>query len=70
MAIIRTRDRFENVLAALIHVIFGADGNGLDEFLRAYDVFHRVMKLFSQLAMSDKHKSDHSLLPLSATLAK
>jgi hypothetical protein len=33
-------------------------------------MFHRMMKLFSQLAMRDKHKSDHSLLPLSATLAK
>jgi hypothetical protein len=70
MTIIGTQDGIENVLAALIHVIFGADGNGLDEFLWAYDMLHRVVKLFSQLAMRDKHKSDHSLLPLSAIPAK
>src|SRR5690606_34718232 len=36
-----------------------ADGDGLDVFLRADDMLNRVSKFLSQLAMGDKHKSDH-----------
>jgi hypothetical protein len=31
-------------------------------------MFNRVTKLFSQLAMGDKHKSDHEMLPCTRIL--
>jgi hypothetical protein len=61
VTIVGTRHRFENILPPLIHVVFGADADRFDEFLRTDDVFDRMTKLFSQLAMSDKHKSDHDI---------
>jgi hypothetical protein len=59
MAIVGTGNRFENILPPLIHVVLGADADRLDEFLRTDDMLDRMTKLFSQLAMRDKHKSDH-----------
>ncbi|MNL78623.1 hypothetical protein D3C87_2050580 [compost metagenome] len=63
MAVVGAHHRVEYVLAPLIHVVFGTNRNSFHEFLWSYDMFHSVMKLFSQLAMGDKHKSDHSLTP-------
>ncbi|AUW45096.1 hypothetical protein CUJ84_Chr004794 [Rhizobium leguminosarum] len=61
MAIIGTGNGFQNVLPSLVHVVFGANTDRLDEFLRTDDVLDSMTKLFSQLAMSDKHKSDHDI---------
>ena len=50
---------FEDVLPTLIHIVFGTDRNGFDQFLRTDDMLDRMPELFSQLAMGDKHHSDH-----------
>ncbi len=39
----------------------GPIADGFDEFLRPDDMLDGMSKLFSQLAMSDKHKSDHDI---------
>jgi hypothetical protein len=61
MTIVGARNCLQNILPPLIHIVFGADTDRLDEFLRTDDVLDSMTKLFSQLAMSDKHKSDHDI---------
>ncbi len=61
MAVVCAGHRFENVLPSLIHVVLRTDTDRFDEFLRTDDVLDRMTELFSQLAMSDKHKSDHDI---------
>jgi hypothetical protein len=69
MAVICLAHGIDNVLPALVHVVFGADRYGFDEFLRSDDMLDCMTKLLSQLAMSDKHKSDHENCPLLWKLA-
>jgi hypothetical protein len=59
--IIGAGNRPNNVLPPLIHVVFRTDRDSLNEFLRTNDMLDCMPKLFSQLAMSDKHKSDHDI---------
>jgi hypothetical protein len=51
----------DNIVPPPVHVVFRADRDGFDEFLRTNDMLDGMTKLFSQLAMSDKHKSDHDI---------
>jgi hypothetical protein len=61
MSVVCACDSLKNILPSLVHVVLGTNRDGLDEFLRTNDMLHRMPKLFSQLAMSDKHKSDHDI---------
>ena len=49
-------------LAALLHVVVGADRNGLEILLRADDMFDGVAELRGQLTVRHKHESDHSVM--------
>jgi hypothetical protein len=61
MSVIGRRNGLQYVLASLIHIVFGTDRYSFYEFLRTNDMLDCMAKLFSQLAMSDKHKSDHDV---------
>ena len=62
MAFICAHDRVKNILPTLIHVVFRPDAHCFKPLLRPDDMFQGMTKFFSQLAMSDKHKSDHVAL--------
>ncbi len=62
VAFIGLFDGIEDILTPLIHVVLGAYADGLDSFLRTDDMLQSMPKLIRQLAMSDKHKSDHGYL--------
>ena len=51
--------RRDDVLAALLHIVFGADGDGGDLLLRADDMFERGAELGGQMAMGDEDHPDH-----------
>ena len=51
--------RLDDVLAALLDVVVGADGHGLDLLLRADDVFERRAKLDGEPTVGDEYKTDH-----------
>ena len=52
-------DRLDDVLAALLDVVVGADGDGLDLALRADDVLQRSAKLDGEPPVGDEDKTDH-----------
>ncbi len=60
MAVIHPVHRVQDILTSLIHVVFGANADGFDVLLRPYHMLQRMSELISQLAMRDKHKSDHN----------
>nr|CAI0340169.1 conserved hypothetical protein [Rhizobiaceae bacterium] len=59
MALVGLHHRFQDILAALVHVVLGADADGLDRLLRTNDMFKGVPEFLRKLAMGDKHQSDH-----------
>jgi hypothetical protein len=54
-------DRFDDVLAALLHIVVRADGDSLDLGLRADDVLQRSAKLDGEPPVGDKDKTNHRL---------
>ena len=54
-------DRLDDVLAALLDVVVGADGDGLDLALRPDDMLQRGAKLDGEPPVGDKNKTDHRL---------
>ncbi|MNL34736.1 hypothetical protein D3C87_1567240 [compost metagenome] len=62
MALVDVSHGVEDILPTLIHVVLWADANGLDSFLRTDNMLERMSEFLSQLAMGDKHKSDHGSL--------
>ena len=56
IAFVGCKNSVQNILPALIHIILGADADSLDRLLRTNDMLQRMTKLFSQLAVCDKHE--------------
>ena len=56
------RDGVDDVAAALLHVVVGADRDGLEILLRPDDMLHGVAEFFGQLTVRHKHESDHSVV--------
>ena len=52
-------DRLDDVLAALLDVVVGADGDGLDLLLRADDMLQRGAELDGEPPVGDEDKTDH-----------
>ena len=52
-------DRLDDVLAALLDVVVGADGDGFDLLLRADHVLQRRAELDGQPPVGDQNKTDH-----------
>ena len=51
--------RLDDVLAALLDVVVGADGDGLDLALRADDVLQRSAELDGESTVGDEDKTNH-----------
>ncbi len=49
------RHGIDDVAAALLHIVVGADRNGLEILLRTDDMFHRVAEFFGQPTVRHKH---------------
>ena len=58
-AVLNARHRAEDVGAALLHVVFGADRDRFESRLRTDDVFERGAKTSGELAVSDQDHSNH-----------
>ena len=56
-------DRLDDVLAALLDVVVGADGHRLDLALRADDMLQRRAELDGQPPVGDEDKTDHRETP-------
>ncbi|GES52600.1 hypothetical protein Rhsp01_51050 [Rhizobium sp. NBRC 114257] len=61
MPVVGTGNGLQNILPPLVHVVFGTNAYRFYELLRTNDMLDSMPKLFSQLAMSDKHKSNHDI---------
>ena len=59
MTLVGFHHRFQDILTPLVHVVLGTDADGLDGLLRTDDMFEGVPEFLRQLAMGDKHQSDH-----------
>ena len=55
-----SRDRVEDVLAALLHVVLGADADGGDVALRADDMLERGDEFRGEPAVGDEDHADHA----------
>jgi hypothetical protein len=53
------RNGSDNIQAPLVHIIFGSDADGFKCGLRPNHMLKGMPELFSELAMGDKHQSDH-----------
>ncbi|GMB83336.1 hypothetical protein NN6n1_41190 [Shinella zoogloeoides] len=59
MALVGPVDGLQDVLAALVHVVLRADADRLYGLLRTDNMFKGMTEFLRQLAMGDKHQSDH-----------
>ena len=59
--------RFDDVLAALLDVVVGADGHGLDLLLRTDHVLQRRAELDGKPPVGDENETDHRELPAGAS---
>ena len=57
-------------LAALLDIVVGADGDGLDLLLRPDHVFQRRAELDGEPPVGDENKTDHRELPAGARLRR
>ena len=71
LAAIGPADSLDDIGAALFHVVFRADRDCLEGFLRADNVLHGIAEFVGEAPMCDQYQSDHvhpSLLERSITI--
>jgi hypothetical protein len=52
-------DRLDDVLAALLDIVVGADGDGLDLPLRSHDMLQRRAEFDGEPPVGDENETDH-----------
>ena len=61
VAVVDLADAAQDVLAALLHVVVGADADGGDVALRPHDMLERGDELRGEPAVRDENHADHAM---------